>query len=241
MGFSLMVCGLGVYPAAMLHLVAHSFYKAHAFLSSGSVIDLIRGSKVVKVTKSVSSFKTILGILMALALYTSFALIWGIDLKKELSLLVIGAVIVMGLSRIFVSALSTKTNWALIFQASTLALLVTFSFFALEAGTHHVLSSQLPETTALGVGKLIAAGLILLAFGLVVFVQIIGTRLYQHPSYLALAIHVRNGFYVNALFDKLVGALQIHSSESKQVISNPIYQEAEQEPSKIMELERQLA
>ncbi|MEP0714378.1 MAG: proton-conducting transporter membrane subunit, partial [Algoriphagus sp.] len=35
MGFSLLTCGLGLYPAAMLHLVSHSFYKAHAFLSSG--------------------------------------------------------------------------------------------------------------------------------------------------------------------------------------------------------------
>ena len=34
MGFMLMICGLGVYAAAILHLVAHSFYKAHAFLSS---------------------------------------------------------------------------------------------------------------------------------------------------------------------------------------------------------------
>ena len=42
MGFMLMVCGLGVYAAAILHLVAHSFYKAHAFLSSGSVIDTAR-------------------------------------------------------------------------------------------------------------------------------------------------------------------------------------------------------
>ncbi len=38
MGFMLMQCGLGAYSAAMLHIVAHSLYKAHAFLSSGSVM-----------------------------------------------------------------------------------------------------------------------------------------------------------------------------------------------------------
>lgn len=37
---------LGVYPAAMLHLLAHSFYKAHAFLSSGSTLEMLRASTV---------------------------------------------------------------------------------------------------------------------------------------------------------------------------------------------------
>lgn len=39
MGFMMLQVGLGAYSAAMLHLVAHSLYKAHAFLSSGSVLD----------------------------------------------------------------------------------------------------------------------------------------------------------------------------------------------------------
>ena len=39
MGFMLMQCGLGAYTAAMLHILAHSLYKAHEFLSSGSVIN----------------------------------------------------------------------------------------------------------------------------------------------------------------------------------------------------------
>lgn len=38
MGFMLMECGLGLYDLALLHLVAHSLYKAHAFLSSGEAV-----------------------------------------------------------------------------------------------------------------------------------------------------------------------------------------------------------
>nr|MDA8029338.1 proton-conducting transporter membrane subunit [Nitrospiraceae bacterium] len=34
MGFMLMECGLGLYTLAVMHIVAHSVYKAHAFLSS---------------------------------------------------------------------------------------------------------------------------------------------------------------------------------------------------------------
>ena len=35
MGFMMLQCGLGAFAAAMLHIVAHSLYKAHAFLRSG--------------------------------------------------------------------------------------------------------------------------------------------------------------------------------------------------------------
>ncbi len=44
MGFMMLECGLGAFPAALLHILAHSLYKAHAFLSSGSVIDIARAS-----------------------------------------------------------------------------------------------------------------------------------------------------------------------------------------------------
>jgi NAD(P)H-quinone oxidoreductase subunit 5 len=39
MGFMLLECGLGLYELALLHLVAHSLYKAHAFLGSGSSVE----------------------------------------------------------------------------------------------------------------------------------------------------------------------------------------------------------
>jgi NAD(P)H-quinone oxidoreductase subunit 5 len=38
MGFMLMQCGLGLWEMALLHLVAHSLYKAHAFLAAGGVV-----------------------------------------------------------------------------------------------------------------------------------------------------------------------------------------------------------
>ena len=38
MGFLLMQCGLGVWEMALLHMVAHSLYKAHAFLGAGGAV-----------------------------------------------------------------------------------------------------------------------------------------------------------------------------------------------------------
>jgi NAD(P)H-quinone oxidoreductase subunit 5 len=48
MGFMLVQCGLGVWHLALLHLLAHSFYKAHAFLTSGSVVQTWRGASLVR-------------------------------------------------------------------------------------------------------------------------------------------------------------------------------------------------
>lgn len=42
MGFMLVQCGLGLWHLALLHLVAHSLYKAHAFLSAGTAVEAWR-------------------------------------------------------------------------------------------------------------------------------------------------------------------------------------------------------
>lgn len=38
MGFLLLECGLGLYTLAAMHLIGHSLYKAHAFLSASTVV-----------------------------------------------------------------------------------------------------------------------------------------------------------------------------------------------------------
>lgn len=38
MGFMVLQCGLALFPLALLHIVAHSLYKAHAFLASGGAV-----------------------------------------------------------------------------------------------------------------------------------------------------------------------------------------------------------
>lgn len=53
MGFMLVQCGLGVWHLALLHLLAHSFYKAHSFLTSGSVVETWRAAALVHPRKSI--------------------------------------------------------------------------------------------------------------------------------------------------------------------------------------------
>ncbi len=43
MGFMILQCGLALFPLALLHIVAHSLYKAHAFLASGTAVEKVVG------------------------------------------------------------------------------------------------------------------------------------------------------------------------------------------------------
>jgi NAD(P)H-quinone oxidoreductase subunit 5 len=215
MGFSLMTCGFGAYAASMLHLVAHSFYKAHAFLSSGSVIDTIRSSKVTAAKRIGSPVRIGLGILLGMGLYTSFAILWGIDLVKEGSLLVIGAIIALGLSRLFTSALDSNGGPKLILRASLLSLLVTVLFFTLESGMHQLLSGHVPELANPGILETILMGGLLLIFGVAVFIQIVAPVISATPFSKAWAIHLRNGLYMNTVFDRTVRSLYTHGTEGK--------------------------
>lgn len=42
MGFMVMECGLGLYTLALMHLIGHSLYKAHAFLAASGAVDHAR-------------------------------------------------------------------------------------------------------------------------------------------------------------------------------------------------------
>jgi NAD(P)H-quinone oxidoreductase subunit 5 len=48
MGFMLVQCGLGVWHLALLHLLAHSCYKAHSFLTTGGAVEMWRGISLVR-------------------------------------------------------------------------------------------------------------------------------------------------------------------------------------------------
>ena len=47
MGFMLVQCALGAWHLALMHLLAHSLYKAHTFLSSGSIVQQWRAAHIV--------------------------------------------------------------------------------------------------------------------------------------------------------------------------------------------------
>lgn len=66
MGMMIFACGLGAYSIALLHIIAHSFYKAHAFLSTGEVVRESRKSSAVLTSVSSAHFLALAGLGLSL-------------------------------------------------------------------------------------------------------------------------------------------------------------------------------
>ncbi len=108
MGFMLMVCGMGLYPAALLHLVAHSFYKAHAFLASGSVIDEQRAAERPTAPATRASGPDRGQRRRWPSPSTCHcALLLGVDVLGEPVLVAVGAILVLGTTQLIAPALDS--------------------------------------------------------------------------------------------------------------------------------------
>jgi NAD(P)H-quinone oxidoreductase subunit 5 len=207
MGFSLLMCGLGVYPAAVLHLVGHSFYKAHAFLSSGSVVELARSSGIRLPRRLNSPLRIGISMILAVGIYAGLSLVVGFDMMAQPALFVVGAILVMGLTHLLALSFDSAGGPRAMLCTTGLALGVGLLFFALEEGTRLLLGASMPALSTpapLTYGLSIA---VLMAFALAMTLQL--TPLRGQASWrFAAYVHLRNGLYANALFDRALGALQ---------------------------------
>ncbi len=208
MGFSLLVCGFGVYSAAILHLVAHSFYKAHSFLSSGSTIDSVRAKRI-SVPKRKGSYLLIaLSIAFSLSVYAVFCYLWGIQPQQDFGLMAIGAIIVMGLSQILTQTLDSKGTVKAMLQSAFLVIAVAGLFFILEKVAHWLLQSQIPQVNVPSMAIQMTSGVIVFCFVVIVLIQLAAPNLNNGKFGYMLGVHLRNGLYANVIFDRLVGSLK---------------------------------
>ncbi|MEZ4609921.1 MAG: proton-conducting transporter membrane subunit [Caldilineaceae bacterium] len=83
MGFMLMLCGLGAHSVAIMHLVAHSFYKAHAFLSAGSVVEYTGAFGGQKFQAKPRPLTMAASLPAALLMYVTVGTLAGIDLTAK--------------------------------------------------------------------------------------------------------------------------------------------------------------
>lgn len=210
MGFSLMLGGLGLYAASLLHLISHSFYKAHAFLSSGSAVESIQKGNLRKLSFQVKPLDLGLGLLLSLGIFGLMAWIWNLDFYQDWGLLFVGSILILGLFQLFSTALANKNRLSLLAIASMYSLVLVGLFFLLENSIHGLIANQIPEVVEFKTGRIILAiflGLISLA---VVLFQVLNLHQPSSSGFrLAWAIHFRNGLYANAVFDRMVGGLRV--------------------------------
>jgi NAD(P)H-quinone oxidoreductase subunit 5 len=204
MGFMTLQCGLGAFAIALLHLVTHSLYKAHAFLSAGSVVE----------TEMVPAFARprlrlmLFSLLLAMAIYAGFGWLFGVFARHEPAVLTLGAILVMGVSMLLSSSLYNATARRLLLQTMAGAAGTTLAYFLLETAVTRLTASSLPAIPEPDGTGLLIMGLAIASFAAVTVLQSLVVRCNQKPAWRAARVHLANGFYVNALFDRLIGALR---------------------------------
>jgi len=217
MGFMLMVCGMGIYPAVLLHLVAHSFYKAHAFLSSGSVIDEARSEPVALPSRLGSPPRLLASGAVALGIYALVAAIWGVHLTEQPMLIAVGAILVLGTTQIIGPALDSDGPTMGTIRSALLALAVTISFFTLETGALWLLGDAVPHHDPRTVVHAALMVLLLVPFALVIGFQLVAPTRPPGRWRRHMALHLRNGLYANAIFDRLIGSLRMQTPSAEPV------------------------
>lgn len=218
MGFMLLECGLGLPSVAVMHTIAHSVYKAHAFLSSGSVVIPFRGPDLALAPKKGGTPARIL-----LALATGFLLtlasgyLLDAGLIQNPALFLMGLILSVALSRLLLSGLSARGRKGLPLLLPTAALVaaVSVATFALHRFFENILggllpSSPLPRTPE----ELTLLGIVALVFLSLLAIEESLPSAGRRPFFRYLYVHMGNGFYFDLLLDRMAeGAMSSGKNE----------------------------
>jgi len=205
MGFMLFQCGVGAFSIAALHLVAHSLYKAHAFLSSGSVIDIARTAWVPAPRKRVDALELVAAVVVAAGLYAGAMTLVGTErlVPAELAL---GMILVLGLTHLMFQATEGRAAAYPIGRSVVSAAVVALAFALVHTGANLVFEGVMPSPGPADPFDTLVLTLALVSFATVTLLQILAPLWLDTDAWRAAYVHVSQGLYMNALFDRLVGA-----------------------------------
>jgi NAD(P)H-quinone oxidoreductase subunit 5 len=195
MGFMLMEIGLGLYALALLHLVAHSLYKAHAFLFSGDTVNHVRRNSLLAPAGAARSmFRYLAAVPVSAGLVALSLLVWQSFLPAMSIPAVALFILVLGLSSLIWSEHGTAARPLLQALLSALLLIQLYMIW-------HLLFAELVPETEQGVGPL--AVWVTVCFGGFYLCQ---AWLRLHPQgRFSRAVYpwVYAGFYLDETFTRL--------------------------------------
>jgi NAD(P)H-quinone oxidoreductase subunit 5 len=211
MGFMILECGLALFPLALLHIVAHSLYKAHSFLASGGAVELIAANRrpgPVAIPKADAVGRAFL---LALAIYVAVGFAFGIEHKSPQAI-ALGAIMIFGVAYMLAQGLADAAPRALTRRTIVYALATSVSYFTLQVFAIWLTSGVLPAAPSPGPLEWVLIVLAVLSFGLVAVVQAMFPLWAYHPAAAGLRVHLSNGFYANALLDRLLGGWRVRAA-----------------------------
>ncbi|MHB8543019.1 MAG: proton-conducting transporter transmembrane domain-containing protein [Leptospirales bacterium] len=208
MGFMLMECGLGLYSLAVMHIVAHSVYKAHAFLSSGSVVDHFRAPALPYASRKGSGWGAILGLTVGSLVVFAIGSVFGVDFRHQPALFALGVVLSVAVTQLILPTLTMRHAGAgtLFLWMGSLSAIVCTAYFGLHRLFDIFLGQSLPAARfpedPLQSGIL---GLIMAVFLGLLFIQHVIIGIQKRPFWQAAYVHLYNGLYVDLFFARMVG------------------------------------
>lgn len=209
MGFMLMLCGLGAFPVAILHLVAHSFYKAHAFLSSGSAVEAPR-TPTASEGRPPSWLQIGSGFVVAGTSVVVIGGLLGVNVAEDPVTLGLCTIISVALTQLWAGGLAASPSPGIVLGRTALwSTSTTLAFFGLELTAAAILGDAVPAEPLNDPTTLALMTLVVTTFATVVALQLRLPALARRPAVRTFRVHARNGFYANTLFDRLVGAWHV--------------------------------
>ncbi|TWT48300.1 proton-conducting transporter transmembrane domain-containing protein [Botrimarina hoheduenensis] len=199
MGFMMLQCGLGAFSAAMLHLVAHSLYKAYAFLNSGNVLKEERATRLeegslAKIGPSLAKLP-LMGAAVAVGCATIAWLI-GFDLSAKSGGYALAAVFCLALTTGLWESLAfhrKAVQGAAAIAAGVVTLLYLGSYQAIDAFVGVHVAPAPADSTAVFAGWFVVTAFLGLAA-----LQVALRSRASGPWHEALYVHAWNGFYADA-------------------------------------------
>lgn len=208
MGFMMLECGVGAFALALLHIVAHSLYKAHAFLGSGSGVGRVDWTAVRSREQAVRPMPVAAAVLVSAAASLAAAKAAGIDVWERAGTLLLAAIWAMSLAYLLVRLWSRRPDAGAAVLGLGVAAVGSGLYFGLHAAAEHWLAPVLPRVPTESVAGPVAVALVLGLFLLGLLFQAALPRWRGGPAIRALCVHARNGFYLNTLFNRAVAPLR---------------------------------
>ena len=198
MGFMVLQCGLGAYALALLHIAAHSLYKAHAFLTSGSTIGAVPRAAVQLRTPALTAGVLACGLMVALGATALHALFPAAAFHPGLFGMLLALALAYGVARAASAGDGTRTTARAFAAAAAIAALRLCRHAGASALFSGLPVTPPPPALCAVVGAVFA--------GLFLF-QALLWRANLHPAGRRFYVHALNGFYVGILFNRLLGRL----------------------------------
>ena len=205
MGFMMLECGLAAFPAALLHIIAHSLYKAHAFLSSGSVIDIARASWTPSPGGKPHPARQLFAVTGILIVALVLGRLFGASPTEQPGVFALGAVLLLGLIHLVSSGIDERPNVYVVGRTLLSAGTVGIAYFSLQLMMERVFAGSLPATQMLhGPFAVTIVSIVVVSFAVVTFLQGLVPGDGGTPRWQTLYALVSNGFYVNTFANRLV-------------------------------------